>query len=144
MIFLDTSFLFPLFARHDPDHERVRQVFEAYRGRRMADQALTTNHVVMETITLVRYKGSTRDALAAHRLAVEVGEVLFAGKLARIHQATPDEERAAFQYLVRHQDQEYSSIDCLSFVVMEKLGIREALAVDSDFTHRFSALPGPR
>jgi hypothetical protein len=27
---------------------------------------------------------------------------------------------------------------------MEKLGIREALAVDSDFTHRFIALPGPK
>jgi predicted nucleic acid-binding protein len=34
-------------------------------------------------------------------------------------------------------------VDCLSFVVMEKLGIREALAVDSDFTHRFIARPGP-
>ena len=144
MIFLDTSFLFPLFARHDPDHERVRKVFEAYRDRRLGDEVLTTNHVVMETITLVRYKGSTRDAAAAHRLAVEVGEALFAGKLARIHQATPDEERVAFQFLAKHQDQEYSSIDCLSFVIMEKLGIREALAVDSDFTHRFSALPGPR
>ena len=27
---------------------------------------------------------------------------------------------------------------------MEKLGIREALAVDSDFTHRFIARPGPK
>jgi predicted nucleic acid-binding protein len=43
----------------------------------------------------------------------------------------------------RHQDQTYSFVDCLSFVVMEKAGIREALAVDSDFTHRFVARPGP-
>jgi predicted nucleic acid-binding protein len=50
VIFLDTSFLFALFARHDPDHERVRVVFETYRGHRMADRVLTTNHVVMETI----------------------------------------------------------------------------------------------
>lgn len=34
-------------------------------------------------------------------------------------------------------------VDCLSFVVMEKLGIHEALAVDSDFSHRFIARPGP-
>jgi predicted nucleic acid-binding protein len=33
-------------------------------------------------------------------------------------------------------------VDCLSFVVMEKLGIREAL--DSDFTHRFIARPDPK
>ena len=35
-------------------------------------------------------------------------------------------------------------MDCLSFVVMEKLGIREALAFDSDFGHRFVIRPGPR
>ena len=45
---------------------------------------------------------------------------------------------------IRHNDQAYSLVDCLSFVVMEKLGIHEALAVDSDFTHRFVARPGPR
>lgn len=29
------------------------------------------------------------------------------------------------------------------FAVMEKLGIREALAFDSDFGHRFVMRPGP-
>jgi predicted nucleic acid-binding protein len=57
---------------------------------------------------------------------------------------TLDEERAAFDYFKRHKDQAYSLVDSLSFVVMEKLGIREALAVDSDFTHRFIARPGPK
>lgn len=142
MIFLDTSFLFPLFARHDPDHQRVRQVMEAFRGKRMADQVLTTNQVVAETITLVRYKGS-RQSKTAHALAAEVGSVLYGGTLARIHWTTPAEERAAFEYFKRHADQEYSMVDCLSFVVMEQNGIREALAVDSDFTHRFAARPGP-
>ena len=79
-----------------------------------------------ETITLVRYKGS-RESKAAHALAVEVGSALHAGTLARIHWTTPEDERAAFKYLERHADQEYSMVDCLSFVVMEKQGIREAL-----------------
>ena len=142
MIFLDTSFLFPLFARHDPDHQRVRDVMEGFRGKRMADQVLTTNHIVAETVTLVRYKGS-RQPEAAHALAIEVGSALYAGTLARIHWTTPEDERAAFRYFKRHADQEYSMVDCLSFVVMEQQGIREALAVNSDFTHRFLARPGP-
>jgi predicted nucleic acid-binding protein len=142
VIFLDTSFLFPLFAVHDPDHQRVRQVMEGYRGKRMAERVLTTNHVVAETITLVRYKGS-RQSEAAHALATEVGSALYAGTLARIHWSTAEDERAAFEYFKRHTDQEYSMVDCLSFVVMEQHGIREALAVDSDFAHRFTALPGP-
>jgi len=41
--------------------------------------------------------------------------------LARIHWASPGEERAAVAYFKRHPDQTYSFVDCLSFVVMEKL-----------------------
>jgi predicted nucleic acid-binding protein len=70
-------------------------------------------------------------------LAVNVGEQLFAGTLGQVH-------RAALDYLAKHEDQDYSFVDCLSFVMMEKRGITEALAVDSDFTHRFTARPGPK
>jgi predicted nucleic acid-binding protein len=38
----------------------------------------------------------------------------------------------------------FSEEDRTSFVLMERLGIREALALDSDFTHRFIARSGPR
>jgi predicted nucleic acid-binding protein len=138
VIFADTSFFYPLFSKDDVDHERAREVFEAYRGRRLADLLLTTNYVVSETITLIRTTPPR-----SHAAAVKVGERLFAEKLARIHRASAEEERAAFEYLKRHQDKDYSFVDCLSFVVMEKLGIREALAVDEDFTHRFIAHPGP-
>jgi len=92
--------------------------------------------MIAETITLTRKLG--------HQSAAKLGERLYGEKLARIHWATPDEEREAFGYFRRHGDQAYSFTDCLSFVVMEKLGIREALAVDSDFTHRFIARPGPQ
>lgn len=54
MIFVDTSFFYPLFSENDVDHKRVREVLEAYRGRRLADLFLTTNYVVSETITLIR------------------------------------------------------------------------------------------
>lgn len=136
MIFLDTGFLFGLVSTKDEHHERVLEVFSTFKGARLPDQLLTTNHVIAETITLTRKLG--------HESAAKLGERLYAEKLARIHWATPDEERAAFEYFKRYHDQAYSFTDCLSFVVMEKLGIREALAVDSDFTHRFIARPGPR
>ncbi len=143
MIFLDTGFLFALFVEGDAHHERVREVFERFRGRPLRDVLLTTNHVLAETVTLLRKKGHP-DPRVRHGLAVSVGEQLLAGTLGQLHLATEDDERAALAYLARHQDQDYSFVDCVSFVVMECLGIREALAVDSDFTHRFTALPGPR
>ena len=104
---------------------------------RLSELCLTTNHVVFESITLAR--GSLH-----HRAAVEMGERLYDESMARIHWATPEEEYEAFEYLKRYDDKEYSSIDCLSFVIMEKHDIKEALTVDRDFTHRFIARPGPR
>jgi hypothetical protein len=136
VIFLDTGFLFALVSTKDEHHDRVLEVFNTFKGVRLADEILTTNHVVAETITLTRRLG--------HEKAVKLGERLYGEKLARIHWATPDEEREAFDLFKSHRDQLYSFTDCLSFGVMEKLGIREALAVDSDFTHRFVARPGPR
>ena len=143
MIFLDTSFLFAFFAKDDANHLRVREVMEEYRGRDLHSLVLTTNHVVAETITLIR-SGVHRDPDVAHDVAVRVGEQLFDGVFGRVHHATPEEERAALEYLARHRDKQYSFVDCLSFVVMERLDIAEALAADSDFTHRFLARPGPR
>jgi len=119
VIFVDTSFFFPLLSAHDRDHERVRAVFESLRGRRLPDLLLTTNHVVGETITLARARGD-------HALAVHVGEYLYSEKIARIHWTTSEQERAAFAYFTKHHDKHYSFIDCLSFLVMDAFEITEA------------------
>ena len=136
MIFVDTGFFFALLSEKDPDHGRTLEVFQTLRGRNLPDILVTTNHVVFETITLAQ-------ARAGHELAVQAGDILFGEKLARIHRASFEEEKSAFDYLRRHRDKRYSAVDCLSFVVMESQGIREALAVDEHFTHRFVARPGP-
>lgn len=136
MIFVDTSFFFALLSENDPDHKRVREVFDAIETPQLVKLLLTSNHVVFETIRLTRRK-------VGHSEAVSMGELLYSEKMAQIHWATKDEEKAAFDYLVKHHDQNYSMVDCLSFVVMERKGIREALTVDSDFTHHFIARPSP-
>jgi predicted nucleic acid-binding protein len=96
MIFVDTGFFFALVSANDPDHEAVVEVLESLKGQKLPQQLLTTNHVVFETITLARRKKD-------HALAVEVGEALWSEKLARIHRATEEEERLAFDYLKRHR-----------------------------------------
>ena len=136
MYFVDTSFFFALASKKDPDHERVREVFEEFDAKRLPELWLTTNHVVFETIRLARRS-------LHHAAAVEMGERLYDESLARIHRATADEEYEAFEYLKKYNDKDYSPVDCLSFVIMEAYGIHEALTVDSDFTHGFIARPGP-
>ena len=142
MIFLDTGFVFALVNKRDENHERVLEVMAEFRGRDLATLLLTTNHVVEETITLLR-SSAHRDPGIAHDIAVEVGRQLYAGVFGSIHHATAEEERAAFEFLARHRDQKYSFTDCLSFVIMDANKITEALTVDADFSHRFTARPGP-
>ena len=136
MTFVDTGFFFAFFSAKDPDHISARKAFETFEGQHLPKVLLTTDHVVSETITLCR-------ARMGHKEAVFVGEHLYSEKMVQIHRVSFDEQLAAFEYFKRHSDKKYSAVDCLSFVVMEKLGIREALAVDEDFTHRFIARPGP-
>jgi predicted nucleic acid-binding protein len=50
-IFLDTSLLFPSFAVHDRDHERVSRVFEAHEKHFRTGALVTTNHVIFEAIS---------------------------------------------------------------------------------------------
>ena len=138
MIFVDTGFFHALASKDDPDHDRVREVFEDFDPKRLPQVWLTTNHVVFETITLTR-------SSSGHREAVSMGRRLYKQLLARIHWATPEDESKAFDYLTRYQDKDYSAVDCLSFVVMEQYGIREALTLDGDFQSTDSPLaPGPR
>jgi predicted nucleic acid-binding protein len=137
VIFVDTGFFFAFFSEDDVNHTRVVEAFNEFKGRNLPELLVTTDHVVFETITLTRSRIS-------HERAVFVGERLYSGRMARIYQASFEEQRAAFDYFKGHADKKYSTVDCLSFVVMEKHGIREALAVDEDFTHRFIARPGPR
>ena len=136
MIFVDTSFFFAVASAKDPDHDRCTEVLESFGNRRLHDLLVTTNHVVFETIRLTRRQ-------IGHAAAVVMGKALYQEQMARVHWATAEEEKEAFAYLTKYQDKDYSMVDCLSFVVMDRLKILEALTIDEDFTHRYVARPGP-
>jgi uncharacterized protein len=136
-VFVDTSFFAALLVPRDTNHHRAKAAVEALASSRLSDTLLTTNNVILETITVARYEGN-------HQMAVRAAELLYGGTMARVYRTTAEDEAEAVVYLRRHQDKEYSAVDCLSFVVMLKQGLTEALAFDADFAHRFVLRPGPK
>jgi predicted nucleic acid-binding protein len=124
-VFVDTSGFVGLLVPQDALHARARSLFEQADAERW--QLVTTNAVIVETYSLLLVRTRDRrssaiaflDSLDRTGLAVE-----------RIRQE--DEERAVA--LVRaHRDKTYSLCDALSFVIMERLGITEAIAFDRHF-----------
>jgi hypothetical protein len=75
-------------------------------------------------------------------VAAQLARALWGAQRAWIYRAGADDERAALDYFLRHTDNQYSAVDSLSIVVMEKLAIREVLGAESDFARRFIVRPG--
>jgi predicted nucleic acid-binding protein len=124
-VFVDTSGFAGLLVAEDASHRRAVELFEQARSEHWA--LLTTNGVVMEcySLLLVRARDGRRSAIRFLD-ALEHDQV----RVERIRGA--DEQRAA-ALLRAHQDKDYSLCDAISFLVMERLDIAEAIAFDRHF-----------
>lgn len=122
MRFVDTSFWVALLFVRDDHHAEARALWGQRRGA-----LLTTNHILGETWTFRRRRRRHADALHA----VEAIRASRSVSLIRVRQDIEDD---AWDWLLRHDDREYSFVDASSFAVMNRRRLREALAFDGDFT----------
>jgi hypothetical protein len=120
-LFVDTSAWFAYANRKDQEHAAVRGVFRESEGR-----ITTSNFVFDETISLCRHR-------LGHAAAVSVGSVLLDTNTVDLIRITPEDEQAAWTLFCQRPDQRYSFTDCASFVLMRRLRIGTALALDDDF-----------
>jgi uncharacterized protein len=124
-VFVDTSAFLAFKNRRDALHTEALTV-----KKRLLDAGkslLTSDYVLDESYTIIRLR-------AGHRIAVEFGEEVRASRLVQVEYVTPDRIEAAWVLFKRYKDKDFSFTDCTSFVLMQKLGLREALAFDGHFT----------
>ena len=129
-MFLDTSGLFCMHRGDEPGSEEAVETFEA------AGRTLTQSYVLAELVALSRTRGMPRSqtlvfvrALIAH-LQVEVVWV------------DAELNEAALSLLDARPDKGYSLCDAVSFVLMRRRGIYEALTTDRHFEQEgFVRLP---
>ena len=126
--FVDTSAWVALADSAEASHGRVADVLRERQGR-----LLTSDHVLQETWTVMRYR---HDAEAAETLVNAIR-----GGIALVEVSLLADLEVAAAIGVAFGDQDFSLSDRTSWAVMERLGIGEAVSLDRDFRiYRF----GPR
>jgi uncharacterized protein len=118
----DTSALLALYVRSDVNHARALEFVQRNPNARY----VLTELILAEVATRLRaLAGAERGAsVALSLLESRRYEVLFAdnGLL-----------RGAIQRMARLSDKRLSLTDCVSFEVMDRLGLRDAFSFDRDF-----------
>ncbi len=124
MIFVDTSFWFAWQVPTDVNHASARMLLDKYGP---SQPLLTSDRVCEETWTLLRRR-------RGHGPAVAFVDALQSPKTSVITRAiTPKLAAAAWAWLRKHDEREYSFVDASSFSLMRKVGVRDALAFGGDF-----------
>ena len=133
-VFVDTGGFFALITREDPLHDQAVALFTQANSERWS--LVTTNAVVFEchALLLTRSRPGRQNAI--------VFLDLLSQDAYRIERVRKHDEEGAAILLRTHQDKDYLFCDALSFVVMERLGIKEAIAFDRHFREygRFTIL----
>jgi uncharacterized protein len=123
-VFVDSSGLYALADRRDSSHaqakERVGKLVESETG------LVLTDYIVDEACTLAKVRAGSDAAL---RLL----EIVERSRAIEMPWIGIEHFGAAKAFFRRHADHGYSFTDCTSFVVMDKLRIRDALTSDHHF-----------
>ncbi|MBM3948199.1 MAG: PIN domain-containing protein [SAR202 cluster bacterium] len=121
MIFLDTSAIYALADRGDPNHEVAVEAF-----RRLLDES--------EDILLHSYVLVEAAALLQRRLGLESAlKFLRESQRFHIHWINSGDHEEAVGLLEERGKRGVSLVDCASFAIMRRYQVNRSLAFDADF-----------
>jgi predicted nucleic acid-binding protein len=135
-VFVDTGGFVALLVAEDQMHDRAAAIFGTASRERWA--LVTTNVVLIETYSVLLARA--RDG---RRAAVGFLDAIAGSASSLVVEPVRAEDEIQAMALVRaHVDKSYSLCDALSFVVMERMGVSEAIAFDRHFREygRFTIL----
>lgn len=136
LVFVDTGAWLSVVLKREPHHRRMAETWNELiaSGARF----VTSNLVLAETLTRLRYDVGHRRALEFYGLAVEAEEK----KLLVVEYVDRELFGKGWEIFRDFVDQVFSITDCTSFAVCKKLGVKRVLALDRDFAIMgFEVLP---
>ena len=123
-VFVDTGYLFALEIANDQHHQTATQHWQSI--ARALPRLVTTSCVFDEVVTFFNSRGQ-------HAKAMQVGNNLLQSPSVQFIHVDTALFYAGWASFQRHQDKKYSLTDCISFIVMQQMGIQRAFAFDQHF-----------
>lgn len=131
--FLDAAFVIALELSEDQHHDDAHDHWNGLTGNSIS--FVTTSYVFDEVVTFFNSRH-------LHSKAVSVGTNLLKAPRIRLIHVDEDLFYDGWEYFRQHQDKKFSLTDCISFVLMKRLEIVEALTFDKNFAQAgFKKLP---
>jgi predicted nucleic acid-binding protein len=120
-VFIDTSYVVALVNEKDQNHRLASDLAERFTNQRL----VTTDAILLEI----------GNALSRNfkRESVEIIEEFLTSDEVQVIHLHPQLFRKAFDLYKSRSDKLWGLIDCVSFVVMNELGITDALSADKHF-----------
>ena len=135
VVFVDTSAWVAAANVSDSRHGSVQELLTQLRQH--GTRLVTTNFVLAETYTLIRRYLDHTKAVAFHD---DVVEAAVDPRVLDVQWASRWDESAAWEIFKKCDDKSFSYVDCVSFAVMKRLGLRDALACDRHFVEYLSLI----
>ena len=131
-MFVDTSFLVALLDEDDPMYADALRLWKRVELERLS--VLTSNYVVLEACAVLQRR------LGVPAMRALVRQIL---EPVAVEWVTRDDHERAVDALLVADRRSLSLVDCVSFEVIRRLGIRECLAFDRHFAEQGLSPVGP-
>lgn len=123
-VFLDTRYLLALEFANDQNHRASIRHWQRVAAN--LPRLVTTSYVFDEAVTFFNSRGH-------HGKAIQVGNTLLHSPSVNLIQVDANLFYDGWEYFQQHQDKRYSLTDCISFILMRKLGADLAFTFDRHF-----------
>ena len=125
-IFVDTSGWGNLFSTRELYHDLTSRTYAlALQQRR---KLVTTSYIIAELIALL-----TSPIRVSRALTIKLIDDLKVSPYVEIVHISSIQDEQAWQLLKRREDKQWTLVDCSSFVIMQDMGITDALTSDHHF-----------
>jgi len=126
-LFVDTGGWIAMAVVRDQYHTHAASFYQEFSKLNLP--LLTSNYVLAETYTRIRYDDGHDKAIKFHSL---IQQAVKAGRL-HIEWVTPGIHQEAWTIFQDYADQDFSFVDCTSFVIARHAGVKEAFGFDEHF-----------